>query len=255
MAGTNYFSYFPTITYVAQDGSSKTVANILKRAKMTKLSSTVKANVFYKHTIRDEDRPELLADLYYGDTKYHWIILYANDIVNVYDQWPRSSHDFEKYIVDKYGSVEEANSWYKTYEADLFADTNILVLSNNQLIENEQVIVSSFTAGTGLSLKSYYVINVTTDTFQLSATNGGDAVDILIDGVANIKIQNNLHHYEDVDGDWITRKQWISEGALASGAISFYDYEYKLNEDKREINVIKKEYVGQIIEEMNKIFK
>lgn len=167
MPGSNYFSYFPTITYDSIDGSKKTATDIFKRAKMTQLSANVKANLFYKYTIQDGDRPEHLAYKYYGDTQYYWVILYANNIINIYAQWPLTYHEFEKYIIDKYGSFEEANSV--------------------------------------------------------------------------------IHHYEDTDGNWVDYNP-------STNPITNYDYEYKLNEDKREINIIKKDYLIQIITEMNKIF-
>jgi hypothetical protein len=176
MAGTNYFSYFPTIDYYCPGGCKKVTTDIFKRVKFREINRTINSSVFYKYTIQDGERPEDIAERYYGDTQYYWIILYANNIINPYAQWPRSYREFEKYIVSKYGSVESVSD--------------------------------------------------TTD-------------------------ESAVHHYEDDEGNWITKANW--DGTL-SKRISIYDYEYNLNEDKKEINIVKVEYLRQIINEMNELF-
>lgn len=175
MSGTNYFSYFPQTDYSYPDGYVKTVVNIFKRAKMASLSDTIKTTVFYKYTIREGERVEDIANGYYGDTQYYWVILYANDIINIYSQWPKSHTQFEDYIVSTYGSVESASS--------------------------------------------------------------------------------TTHHYEDKNGNWISQSSWVTNGSLPGYVKSVYDYEYDENEKKREIYMIRKEYLFQIIKEMNLIFR
>lgn len=174
MPGTNYFSYFPSTQYTSTEGNTKKVVDVFRRAKMRDINTKIKSSVFYKYTIQDGETPEQIADRYYGNTQYYWLILYANNIINVYAQWPKSYQEFERYIISKYGSVEEAS-------------------------------------------------NV-----------------------------NNVHHYENSDGDWISEEAWDGTPSLKK---SVYDYEYELNEAKREINIVKSEYLRQIINEMNNIFK
>lgn len=46
------------------------------------------------------------------------------------------------------------------------------------LLDNQAVMITSLTGGSGLSINTtYYVVNKATDTFQLSATRGGSALD------------------------------------------------------------------------------
>ena len=63
-------------------------------------------------------------------------------------------------------------------------------------------------------------------------------------GVANI---NAIHHYEDVDG--------YEVDSTASGATSVtnFIYEETLNDARRNIKIIRSEYVQQIISEFKKI--
>lgn len=176
MAGTNFFSYFPSLDYYCPGGCKKVAIDIFRRVKMKEINQTIKGSVFYKYTIQDGEKPEHIAERYYGDTRYYWLILFANDIINPYSQWPRSYREFEKYIVSKYGSIEEAS---------------------------------------------------------------------------DVTSEDAIHHYEDEDGNWIKQSDW--DGTL-SRRISVYDYEYNLNEDKKEINIVRVEYLQQIINEMNELF-
>lgn len=171
MSGSYYFSYFPQTTYESFDGSNKAVTDIFKRAKMTKIASNIKGSIFYKYTIQDGERPEDIAIKFYGDTQYYWIVLYANEIINIYAEWPKSTRDFENFIIEKYGSFEDA--------------------------------------------------------------------------------MTVVHHYEDSNGNWISLDAF---DPATSSIISMHEYEYRLNEDKREINIVRSEYLQQIIQEMNKIF-
>ena len=63
-------------------------------------------------------------------------------------------------------------------------------------------------------------------------------------GVANI---NNTHHYEDAD------KYEVDSTASGATAITNFVHEETLNDAKRQINIIKPEYIQQIISEFKKI--
>ena len=72
--------------------------------------------VYYPYIIPEGMRPDVLSYQYYGDTIYTWAIFLANNIVDPYWEWPLSYKDFREYMVDKYGSVETAQSQIHHYE-------------------------------------------------------------------------------------------------------------------------------------------
>ena len=65
-------------------------------------------------------------------------------------------------------------------------------------------------------------------------------------GVANI---NAIHHYEDVDG--------YEVDSTASGATSVtnFIYEETLNDAKRNLTIIRSEYVSNVVKEFKKLLK
>lgn len=92
----DYFKHFPSIQY----GEEETV-NLLVRLK---LREYIKNNIFlyHEHELTDYERPDILSHQYYGNFKYTWLILYANDIFDPVRDWYKSYGDFYNYINFKY---------------------------------------------------------------------------------------------------------------------------------------------------------
>jgi hypothetical protein len=110
-----YFSQFPTIEY---DG--KKLKNITARVDFLK---RIKNNValFQNIIIPDDKRPEDIAQIYYGDSTLYWIILYINDIINPYFDWPLNEDQLVNYIKEKYGveNVYSTKHYVTTEESEL----------------------------------------------------------------------------------------------------------------------------------------
>ena len=97
-----YFQNFETLTYdVVGDGNPKLFTHLLKRVKINDL---VKDNIllydFYQ--VKPGEKPEDVAFDFYGSAELHWLVLYANNIVDRYHQWPMSVRAFEEYLFEKY---------------------------------------------------------------------------------------------------------------------------------------------------------
>lgn len=176
MRNTNYFQYFNTTT---GSDNSTIITNLLNRANIYNMNVLLNSKIFIPYFIKDGDRPETIAETYYGSTAYFWIILIANNIKNIYEDWPRTQEAFDLYIEDKYFSLEYATS--------------------------------------------------------------------------------AIHHYEDSDGDWVQNPNkvgaWPNTFITPPTAISIYEYEHDLNQNKRIINLIKNDYKSQIVKEFQNIFK
>lgn len=120
-----YFSQFPFIPYDAVGNRNfKVVTNLLRRVAAR---SKIKANTLFYDTydVKDTDRPERIAFKLYGDPELHWIILLVNDITDVYHQWPMPVHEFNKFVIDKYG--DEAHSVHHYEIAQSSGDTTKLI--------------------------------------------------------------------------------------------------------------------------------
>lgn len=76
------------------------------------------ASVYYEYDIQDGDRPDTVAEKYYGDSNYAWLVLHFSEMKDVHFDWPLSTYDFEEHIKGKYGSIANAqaqNHEYRIY--------------------------------------------------------------------------------------------------------------------------------------------
>lgn len=98
-----YFASFPQIAYTLDDGASyQPIQDILRRAVI--VSELVSNSSNYSiYDIQDGETPEMLAHRFYGHTKYHWIILHANEILDPVFDWPLSTQNLIEYCKNKYG--------------------------------------------------------------------------------------------------------------------------------------------------------
>jgi hypothetical protein len=105
-----HFRYYPIENY-----ESSLCIDITARSKVRDI---IKANVFiyYPYTIKDGERPDIIAHKYYGSANYTWMVLYANDIFDMTFDWPLSSQEFNSYITEKYGSISAAKLEIHHYE-------------------------------------------------------------------------------------------------------------------------------------------
>lgn len=107
-----HFRHFPQIEY-----SNVMHTNIMVRGIIRKYIQEQKA-LYYEYTIPDGMRPDVLSKEYYGNSRYTWVIFYANEIIDPLSEWPLSDREFKKYIISKYGSVEKSQTYIHHYLLD-----------------------------------------------------------------------------------------------------------------------------------------
>ena len=119
---SNYFNYIPDFAYPSRLPDAKisdyiVVKNLFKRGK---LREDIYQNIafFTKYEIIGNDRPDNVAAEIYGDSDLDWVVLISNNIVNVQREWPLLQNDFDRFMLDKYGTYEKMNDshHYETKE-------------------------------------------------------------------------------------------------------------------------------------------
>ena len=107
---SRYFEYFPTTTYDVANSTftlSEVVTDIsLKTVLLDDIRNDPYA--FLPYVVKDGERAEDIADFYYGSTDYVWLIYFANNIIDPYDQWPKDTREFNQYLKMKYATVAGA---------------------------------------------------------------------------------------------------------------------------------------------------
>jgi hypothetical protein len=142
---SNYFSYFPTTEHdLTNNGQKVKLTNILRRFK---IKSSVKSgiNVYFDYEIQSGDRPDTIAEKYYGSPAYAWIVLHFNDIIDPVFEWPLFDQDFANYMKGKYNSIPSAQATVHEYRQIL---NQSKVLNNGTRIPKRWVVVDLTTYST-----------------------------------------------------------------------------------------------------------
>ena len=119
---TPYFRQVPDFEYVSRLPNAKIsdyirVKNLFKRGK---LADDIFPNLsfFTKYQIEGDDRPDNVAYKVYNDATVDWVVLLSNNYTNIQSEWPLLQNDFDRYLLDKYGTYEKLNAahHYETTE-------------------------------------------------------------------------------------------------------------------------------------------
>ena len=121
----HYFQPFPAINYdLKKNGKPTALTNITLRFKIQQ-ALLARAVVYYDYQVQEEDRPDIVADLYYQDSTLDWLILIVNDIIDPQFEWPKEQYSLDKFIRQKYGSISEAQATIHHYEKILNAQSTL----------------------------------------------------------------------------------------------------------------------------------
>ena len=106
----HFFKHFPKVEYdIKKNGKTINLTNITQRFKI-KENLKNRGIVFYEYTVKDSDRPDIIAEKLYGDGTLDWIIFLVNDIIDPIHDWPLKQEALENFISKKYGSISLAQA-------------------------------------------------------------------------------------------------------------------------------------------------
>mgnify|MGYP003115842111 CR=1 FL=1 len=88
----DYFKYMSKIDYDFPGSSELNVQDIFRRFTFTQKCLENPLN-FEEYVIQDGEKPEDVAAKFYDDPKLWWLVLFANNIIDVQNEWPKSSKE------------------------------------------------------------------------------------------------------------------------------------------------------------------
>lgn len=147
-----YFRSVPDIDYVNRFPNAKISEYIRSKNLFTrvKIRDEIFQNLMYfeKYNVIGDERPDNVAQKFYKDPSFDWVVLLANNIVNVYDEWPLSQQSFENFLVEKYGTNDKINEVHH-YESQEVLTSNGITILKEGLIVPSNYSVTFFDAGLG----------------------------------------------------------------------------------------------------------
>lgn len=277
----NYFNKIPTIIY-----DNHLARNIMARAK---LSDNTKSNsrLFFEYTMTESDRVDHLSNLYYGNPAYTWLIWFSNNTIDPYYDMPLSELDFHDFIVSKYGSIELSMRKIIHYKNNWNDDNTVLSISAYNSISDATKKYWSPILDYNLSVKSYRrkTEDQTLSTNRIGMLTINNVSGVFVDGE---EINHDLNNYGFSVG-YDAGIMYVNNisGAFSSGhiitgresgatalvveadnivsttsaytesyywsAVSYYDYEYQLNESKKNIRLMDAQQTNVAEQELKRV--
>ena len=109
------YTYFPKINYKVDEYDSLRAIDITSAIKIKEYLKSYRGILYTPYIVKNGDRPDIVSNKLYANPNYDWILLIANNMYSVYDDWPRNSVDLDAFIIEKYGSLSSAMSTVKYY--------------------------------------------------------------------------------------------------------------------------------------------
>ena len=212
-----FFNYFPKTFYTSNNNTTgvDSVTNITARIAFEKTLRENSTN-FYPYQIQDSDTPEIIADKYYDNPERHWIVLLFNNIIDPQWDWPLNDKNIIEYIDKKYTANGAANTTIQTGIA--------WALSENNTQAYFKVITTTGKNG-----------EITIEKFEVDANT-----------YANVA--SSTSSYTTQANEPITI-------VVSKEKRSYYTYEVEENEKKREIKLLKSQFVDAVEKEFKRIIR
>ena len=179
MAIKTYFRQLPDFNYVNLDSNLSSeytrVKNLFKRGE---LRSDIFVNLafFSKYSIVGEESPDEVSLKLYETEEYDWVILLANNIINVRDEWPLSNDSLYNYLIDVYGSEENLQKIHHHETIEVKDDSGRVVLRKGLRTEE----MYSFT----------YYENSTQQ--NVTVSNASEAISNYVDAIRKEEKKRNI---------------------------------------------------------------
>jgi hypothetical protein len=275
-----YFNAIPKIAYNNPiTGNPLIMTNIMQRVSVV---AAVLNNplLYYEYDIQEGDTPDIVAYKYYGDPYRYWLVLFANQYLDPQFDWPLNYGEFGDYINNQYTAANSViSATANTITVSLFDLENI----GGSIPGSTINVTYTYNGAQITDTKSvlFYSSDTQSNTANLTIANYFTAPPSS-NGSYNLFTYNTIYEYQkittqynretqttDVSTIVITQSEYNSlpssttssyilpdgqvDVTVTKTALSYYDWELKLNEAKRSINLINSSYVDEFERQFKKL--
>ena len=216
-----YFRELPNILYqspLLHKNSSADyigIKNLFRRAKLYDYLND-NVSIFNKFVIGDGDRPDTIAENLYGDARLDYVVILVANLININHEWPLRDHQVYDYALSKYGSVQKMNE-VKYYETfEIRDDKERQILPPNLIVDAD------------------FKIDGTIHKFPSTRYT--------------LRSQAGYTQLDDKDEFTVTTDN-------IARAVTNLEFEYSVNKEKSEIDVLNVSYLQTFINDLRSIVK
>lgn len=258
------------------------VKDITVRAKISEYFKNA-AMTSLPYEIQDGERPETLAHRIYNRSDLHWLILLFNEIHDSTFSWPFSSAELESYIANKYkGQViyypdtarvfgrnqvqnilllQTAKTIHQKLSNDLTVSATIVKWNptyNSILLEGEQAHLfdpSVLDPDKDDAYACFYLDNDKTKTLAFNRIQPHEyALNHFEDQEENVLDPRMGPPSEPTSASSILNRYVLQIGFVDVVSIDNRTQEFRINEKKRLIRVVKPEFLSPLLTQFRSLF-
>ena len=192
-----YFNSFPKILMTDYNGNGIFMTNIMVRSEI--IPSLLKNPLlFYSYDIQESDRPDIIANKYYGDSNRFWMVLYANQIFDPQWEWPLTSVEFINYLNNKYANEANGVPVLAYTQSTVYQYTKTITTtdSNTNTTTSKTIIIDENTYNNtiqGTTVNSFPDGSTVTQVITVNIVSIYDYENQLNESKRNINLINNSY--------------------------------------------------------------
>jgi len=309
-----YFRQVPNFEYVSRTAGEQNISdyiqvkNLFKRGKLRE-DIFGELTFFTKYKIIGDERPDNVASKNYGDPTLDWVVLLANNILNIQSEWPLTQQAFDKVMLERYGDYETLYGGIHHYETTGILNSNgITVLpsgirlpntwrTNGNFIEVNNTKIDQIFSGDGLTPTTTVTVTINNGIYglsvgsQITINNVSESIyngvfvvtsalipfddgrsvsfqyelsstpDVASPTLADPRVEEilltiespngtgNSYYYEYYDNGLGYSVQVPRDSFLK--AVTNYEYEIQIEENKRNIFLLKPRYLNVVYNDMD----
>lgn len=255
-----FFKPFEKVDYII-DVNNNVKTRIVDKFRYIAIDDDLidQSGAYRYYTIQDGDRPDVVSHKLYGTPDYYWTLLAINQTkFSEGRQWPMSTTEFNQYINDVYSGVAVTARPRVIYNTDgQYIQTDNSVAG--KFIEGEAVIgflsgATGVVHGTDLETNQLIIKEVEGEFYKNEIIRGQTSLDD-ITSYQVFEYQLAPHHYVDAKGDTYSNALFFPEDGVSNSELSVItnrEYEEAINDDMRNIRVIRPEHIEEFVVEYQK---
>jgi len=280
-----YFRPLPRINY-----ANTASVDMFARPALSPIAEKAVA-VYYPYTLKDGERADHVARHYYEDSSLSWLLYFTNNISDPYYQWYLSDTEFNEFIVAKYGSIEAAQQKVEYYFVSYHNNESFLsstayealavgqkkywkpVLSENNVIRGYERKAVDWIAETNMVQTCVFSANGTPVVNERVTQTNANSVVVAVGTIAHVNETDLSITFKHISGAFDTALQVVGDDFTLDldsvGEITYsiplaeqvywepkysYEVEEELNEARRTIYIMDREYLPQIERELEGLF-
>lgn len=251
-----YFQKFPKVFYdfdkTDGDFSLLSMVDITKNVRVIK-KILEDITLYDEYDMMDGETVEIVAEKIYGNPELHWVIMLVNQKYDYLRDFPMSSEEFEEYMDEQYGTKKFSVRHYerKGLVSEARAILKVPAASLENFFKTDFIVGPNGTARVDEINPSNSTITILLDSGTFTAGETCVVYGFRMDEDDSTEPSTFSWNYR-IRFNFVVPQNPLTIFPEYT-AITNYDYETRINEQKRRIKLISPELITQFVKEFENL--